>query len=302
MYNICSKDNPTYNGDRCADGIYVDGGKDIVIERNTVDNCDIGVEIASEHSGKTTSGITVRNNFVSRSFQGSIMSGGYAANKGNAANIVIVNNTLYFGNDGEIVLQHNNSDITIKNNICYAKSGARYLNQSGKNNTNITVDNNLYFGASTSSPGDFNDAHAKYVNPELAGPPANMHLTATSKAVNAGAALSADILGLKDIDGEQRVFGAAVDIGADEYTGISPLFHTIQLPQKQNKAALHSLIRQAERVCVYSIGGKCVYRSIAPISHSLNNLLSSAYIANGVFIIGFTINGEPVNLKWVMER
>lgn len=54
VYDISSLDNPTYNGERSADGIYVDGGRDIVIERNSVDSCDIGIEVASEHSGKTT--------------------------------------------------------------------------------------------------------------------------------------------------------------------------------------------------------------------------------------------------------
>jgi hypothetical protein len=153
VYNISSATNPTYNGERSADGIYVDGGKDIVIERNVVDNCDIGVEIASEHGGKTTSGITVRSNFVSRSYQGNIMSGGYAAGRGNAANIVIVNNTLFHGGDGEVVLQFNCTTITIKNNICMGISGTAYLSNSGSNNTAITVDNNLYYGASTNSPG-----------------------------------------------------------------------------------------------------------------------------------------------------
>jgi len=43
VYNISSATNPTYGGERSADGLYVDGGRDIVIERNKVDNCDIGV-------------------------------------------------------------------------------------------------------------------------------------------------------------------------------------------------------------------------------------------------------------------
>src|SRR5439155_8178218 len=93
VYNISSATNPTYGGERSADGIYVDGGRDIVIERNKVDNCDIGVEVASEHLGKTTSNITVRNNFISRSYQGNILMGGYASNRGDALNVIVVHNT-----------------------------------------------------------------------------------------------------------------------------------------------------------------------------------------------------------------
>ena len=54
IYNISSKGNPAYfeNGeyDLCADGIYVDGGQDIEIFNNFVFNCDIGLEVATEHS------------------------------------------------------------------------------------------------------------------------------------------------------------------------------------------------------------------------------------------------------------
>jgi len=57
VYNISSKTNPTYGGEQSADGIYVDGGKNIVIEKNRVYNCDIGIELASEHKGKNTQDI-----------------------------------------------------------------------------------------------------------------------------------------------------------------------------------------------------------------------------------------------------
>ena len=117
VYNITSATNPTYGGDRSAGGIYVDGGRDIVIERNTVDNCDIGIEVASEHSGKAASNITVRNNFIARGYLGNILMGGYAADRGMAQNVVVVNNTTYQGALGEIELQYNCDRITIKNNI-----------------------------------------------------------------------------------------------------------------------------------------------------------------------------------------
>ena len=107
VYNITSAGNPAYGEDRSADGLYVDGGRNITIERNKVDNCDIGIELASEHRGKSTEGITVRNNFVSRSYQGNLEMGGYAANKGKAVNCVLVNNTTYQGTGGEIVVQNN---------------------------------------------------------------------------------------------------------------------------------------------------------------------------------------------------
>ena len=222
VYNISSATNPTYGGERSADGIYVDGGRDIVIERNRADNCDIGIEVASEHFGKATSNITVRNNFISRGYQGNILMGGYASNRGNAVNVVVVNNTTSQGTDGEILLQYNCNGITIKNNILYARTGRFYISNGGGNNTNIAVDNNVYFGASNTSPGSYPDARARFVNPLLVSPLVDLHLLVGSPAIGAGINLGNDpqgqpLSGASDIDGGPRVQGSAIDIGAHEF-------------------------------------------------------------------------------------
>lgn len=211
VYAVSSATNPTYGGERSADGIYVDGGKDIVIERNRVSDCDIGIEIASEHQGKTTSNVTVQNNFVANSFQGNVMVGGYAANKGNATGITIRSNTLYHGGDGEIVLQYNVNGLTVASNVCVAQPGNGYVVETGAGNANVSLSGNLYSGASSSSPGDFPDASAHYANPKLVAPPADLHLQSDSPAIDQGTAA-----GAFDVDGQMRVQGTAADIGADE--------------------------------------------------------------------------------------
>jgi hypothetical protein len=227
VYNINSITNPAYNGEHAADAIYVDGGRDIVIERNRVSNSDIGIEIASEHGGKSTSNITVRNNFVSGSYQGNIMMGGYDAQRGSATNIVVVNNTLYHGGSGEIVLQHHVAGASIKNNICVAqpgRAGQKYIVSTGEGNRSITVENNLYFGASTSSAGSIDDARAKFQDPKLVGSmgaTVDLHLQPGSPAIDSGLELGADasggqVSGAFDIDGKPRKAGARIDIGAAE--------------------------------------------------------------------------------------
>jgi len=217
--------NSTYDkNDFSADCIYVDGGKNIVIERNIVENCDVGIELASEHKGKNTDNIIVRNNFVANSYQGNITMGGYASKKGNATNIEIYNNTTYHGNDAEILVQYNTSHVSISNNIFYGKSGNDYLSESGRNNDNFTVSNNIYYGASEDEEGDWNDSAPYFVNPQLTNvDKLDLHLEANSPAENKGVLVSGtDFLGLPflgnlDIDGESRTNDTFVDIGADEF-------------------------------------------------------------------------------------
>ena len=73
VYNISSQGNPAYyeNGeyDLCADGIYVDGGQDIEVCRNFVFRCDIGLEVATEHSPEDNelfrvSGVRAHDNVI----------------------------------------------------------------------------------------------------------------------------------------------------------------------------------------------------------------------------------------------
>jgi len=226
VYNISSLTNPAYGGERSADGIYVDGGKDIIIEKNKVYNCDIGIELASEHLGKNTQDIIIRNNFVSGSYQANIMAGGYDANRGNAVNITIVNNTTYKGTGGELALQYNCNTIVIKNNIFYANSNQAYLQNWGSNNSAVAVNNNMYYGESTNSSGDWNDANGKFMNPQLVSPFADMHIGPGSPAINLGINLGNDgsgnpISGTLDFDNQTRVVNNTIDIGAHEFYNIT---------------------------------------------------------------------------------
>ncbi|MBO4458734.1 MAG: right-handed parallel beta-helix repeat-containing protein [Butyrivibrio sp.] len=95
IYNITSTNNVTYE-DACAGGIYIDGGTDIDVNNNYVENCDIGIEIATEHKGKVVDDIRVYDNtLVNNNNQAGISLGGYDPDDtGAATNVVITNNTI----------------------------------------------------------------------------------------------------------------------------------------------------------------------------------------------------------------
>lgn len=240
VYNIDSLANPSYTGERSADGIYVDGGARIVIERNTVHDCNIGIELASEHAGKATSAVTVRSNFVYRSHSIGIAMGGYDTHRGSTESCAVVHNTLY-DNDtdqsggGELLLQYDIQNNTIENNVVYANAQSRFVSNEFNLTGGNTIDHNIYFSAGgpassawawTGAPytgfaawqaGSGNDASSSFEDPLLVSPATgDLHLAAGSPAVGAAVALSPAVAGTLDIDGTPRVSGAAADIGADE--------------------------------------------------------------------------------------
>ncbi|MDN4602356.1 right-handed parallel beta-helix repeat-containing protein [Paenibacillus sp. F6_3S_P_1C] len=244
VYNISSNNNPSYgkslpNNSNAADGIYVDGGKDSIIEQNYSYNNDIGIEIASEHAGKSTSNITVRSNAVYNNRLTGIAMGGYDTKRGSTVNCKIVNNTVYKNDtlgdgSGQLYVQFDTQNNVIKNNIFVASStDVLIYNEYTKNSGNV-VDYNLYFAPAGSSEaswtwknkdytgfsaykaGTGNDAHSLFIDPKFVNASGyDFHLQSSSPAIDTGNTDTA-IIGTLDIEGKPRVQGAAVNIGAYE--------------------------------------------------------------------------------------
>ncbi len=95
VFNINSKGNPAYGNDSSAGGIYVDGGRDILVERNQVYHADYGIEIGCEHHGKTASGVIVRDNIVYNCTVAGLGFGGYDLRRGTTIDCQFLNNTFF---------------------------------------------------------------------------------------------------------------------------------------------------------------------------------------------------------------
>jgi len=238
VYNINSYLNPAYGTDRSADGIYVDGGTNITIERNIVHHSNIGIELASEHAGRATSYITVRNNFVYLNDVVGISMGGYDTLRGSTDNCAVVNNTLFrndrlrWGN-GELQLQYNTRNNIIENNIFYANSQNYLITNPFAQNTGNVVDYNLYYapggpansewqwkkewekGFSAYRAATGNDAHSLFSDPAIISTVLpDLHLKTNSPAIDGGQNMPG--AGSADINGQTRILGGVIDIGADE--------------------------------------------------------------------------------------
>ena len=207
VYNITSKNNPAYKGETCADGIYVDGGKDILIERNIVYNCDIGIEVASEHYNKISSGMLVKNNLVYGCGLFGLSIGGAYSENGYADNCIISNNTFYNNNVG-INIQKTLSNY-IFNNIVYDKDTLYY----GKVGSNI-LKNNLWY-----SPRGNTNNLSPFADPKFINPSKNdFRISSDSPARNSGICEIPIALSEMDLDGNPRICEGIVDIGTYEFT------------------------------------------------------------------------------------
>ena len=170
VYNIDSALNPAYGGSftntfasesvrnsrRAAGGIYVDGGRDVVIEGNVVQGCNFGVEIASEHFGRTTTDCVVTGNVVSGCHVGGIVLGGGDVENGGVSGIVISHNTLLHNDPtsyggGQVLMNNRVNNTAIIGNVMVAGKTAAgapplYVLKHATNGGGITMDGNIYSG------------------------------------------------------------------------------------------------------------------------------------------------------------
>jgi Right handed beta helix region len=244
VYNITSKGNPAYQDSVDSDGIYVDGGTHVLIERNVMHDVDFGMELASEHRVGSTSHILARNNLIYNCHTAGVSIGGYDQKRGTTEDVIIVNNTLYKNDTehtgtGEFQMQFYMRNNVFENNIIYiGTSGRIFSSRSGREEPNVptvTMDHNIYYypqgatavkwsfdGEDYRSFADYvkatgNDRNSKFADPRFVDPSkANFHLQSDSPARNAGANLGPGKVGLKDLDGQPRVRNGKIDIGCYE--------------------------------------------------------------------------------------
>ena len=135
VYNISAEGNTAYLEDGeyslCAAGIYVDGGQNIRIYDNEISNCDIGIEVATEHNPKENplfqvAGIEVYDNEITgcSGFAG-LAFGGYDSKRGFTVDCHFYRNTLT-DNPVQIVVQRSRNNEIDHNTIIGGKTYIEY--------------------------------------------------------------------------------------------------------------------------------------------------------------------------------
>lgn len=149
VYEISSYGNPSYGDDYSAGGIYVDGGKNITIEKNTIYKSDIGIEATSEHAKKYADNIKIMNNIIYDNFYTGISIGGYDENRGGTINSTISQNILYRNDTkglygGQLLLQHDTKNNVIERNILTAGPSRIFISNYFTTNQENKLQKNVF--------------------------------------------------------------------------------------------------------------------------------------------------------------
>jgi hypothetical protein len=246
IYNISSTTNPVYHNQVGADAYYCDGCTRVIVERNLIHDSDLS-EMASEHSGHTSSYVIFRNNIIYHSLYVGLSIGGYSKNVGGTDHCVIVNNSLWddgtFGNSGlgEFQIQYHATNNTVENNIFddYTLS-TKYLVYDFTTSVPVpaVMDYNVYYDTAGAAGALFDwqskslagfpayrtasgqEAHSQFADPlyvNITTTPYNFDLASGSPALNAGTNLGVNTVGVLDYAGNPRVNGSGqINVGAYE--------------------------------------------------------------------------------------
>jgi hypothetical protein len=326
-YSACSNcvnpsDNQARNGKvfsnvvyRCRSkvavsaGIYVDGGRDIVVERNEVYECGRGFQIGCENTGKSASNIRLRENFAYRNDQAGIGIG--TSNRGKVIDCLISHNSTY-GNGvanagaelyGELSLDYS-EQCSIRNNIFFATNSSNriwtgygtpsvglnfdynlwYLNSNDPQLAIVEYNNVRYVGLADYKARSGQDANTIFSNPRYVST-SNLRIQTNSSAINKGDPAFVVAAGETDFDGEPRIQLSRVDIGADEQSALTSVKNVDAISESikiyPSVTDGNLTIEGAVKVEVYSIEGQLLYAQKV----SENAQFSIGHLANGIYVV-----------------
>ncbi len=215
--------------------LYVDGGKDIIVENNYSFNGSVGISVGSENPG-TANNITIRNNVSYNNSVTGLWIGGASAQHA-VTNCSVIGNTCYKNDTsnnwaGEMNVAFNNN-LTVNNNIFFSDNSNNVVFNYLPNNGTGNVFNHNVFHTPNPFPsftfngigyssfeqyklGTNNDFNSIFADPLfLNALNHDFHLAETSPAINAGNPTYNASPTEVDLDGQNRTNGI-IDCGADE--------------------------------------------------------------------------------------
>ncbi|MBB6126326.1 right-handed parallel beta-helix repeat-containing protein [Mucilaginibacter lappiensis] len=236
--NTCYKDFATYS---TSGGIYVDGGRDIKIERNLSYQNGFGIEVGNEQNG-SASNITVVSNLLYSNDDAGLAFGGYdEKTTGQVLNCSFYNNTFYsndmgMNGNGEVLITKA-TNCKMENNIFYTGSQALlfsltpitpqqnntfnfncyYSPDGNQNNVSVNWLKKEYDSFAAYKANTKQDGKSLYTNPNfknLTASSPDFHLTALSTFTKSGDISVITDPTQTDYDGIPLISGGTTTMGA----------------------------------------------------------------------------------------
>ncbi|MTO09970.1 hypothetical protein GMB50_08440 [Turicibacter sanguinis] len=221
----------------CA-GLYVDGARDVLIERNISYGNMTGIEVGAEMSVTSypVKNITVRNNLIYGNTEYGIMCGGYYSGAGNVQDTHFYNNTVIHGGSNTTIEMSKSQNIDFVNNIFYCTNSNNITDHDSSltsSMSNITFNYNNFYITKNTSPSStiaqimgkeytnttlkstFN-SNQTLTNPQFTSISSNDYtLSSNSACINAGNSSNIEV-GEQDLIGNNRISGTSIDMGCYE--------------------------------------------------------------------------------------
>lgn len=322
--------NPNTN--KPASGIYIDGARNVVIENDTVFDCQNGITVGCENKNKVANADTVRNNIVYKNSRAGIEVGGWnyppaplTDASGIVTNCYVSGNTTVKNNldtslwAGELRITHN-ENLRIENNLIYGESNHHVLldyrpNNGSNNKLNYnlyyTPTSNVMFNYTTGGYSSFatyklasgQDVNSKFIDPKFIDTANDFHLQSTSPAIDAGDPTYFSSGIEYDIDGQTRIIGK-IDCGADEtnypnFLGGLTQTDLLVYPNPFNNIVYFSEpIETKSKIYITSLFGDMVYsKQIEATRQSLD--LSD--LQTGIYLLYITNNKGWISCNKIIK-
>lgn len=306
-------------------GLYVDGGKNVIIEHNTSYHNGYGIEIGCENVGKTTDLITVRNNIFFDNEVCALALGGWNYPKsGKVTNSSFRNNTCYLNDysktgNGEIYLSYSENSI-IENNIFYTTSQSilayAELSQpslnfnfnivycaAGSENLNVDWNNKSYstypaFTSGTATNKNSIFANPLFINANISLP--DFHTQNNSTAINAGNPDFSPTPEELDMDGKNRKIGI-IDCGVYEFNSTSGIGKHVISNQpiiifpnpSSGKITIKCNDLKTFRLVIYNAMGKEIQQHL--VENIILNQINVSDCQPGIyFLVAFDKSHKPI--------
>ena len=298
-------------------GIYVDGGENIVIERNSCYQNGTGISVGCEKNG-ITQFITVKNNLIYNNWGRGIAVGGYTLlTNGQVLFSTVRNNTLYQNNFENLFASEIHvskaSNCVFEDNIIY--TGAQNIVMAVEAKF-PQADNLFNFNCIYTPSGDADDINIYWhdlsfdnleqfqqsLGQELNTIFADPQCTATSPAagsssqcINAGNPNLVVEAGELDFTGNPRLSGQAVDIGAFEINLLQSVDHFIGRkglsPNPVSGSSVEAPLDLADAsITMYDSSG----RRVAQIRNVSGRIIRLPSLPDGIYVYHISQGGNRI--------